>query len=168
MKGPLSMTIRAAAAAIAALAAASCASSDKPDAAASGIVAPDAGAPEIAIGALSDSTLPEGECGMVLWTLEAEQPTPIFRFVAGEGGSARLNGKEVKFLRTAASGAAGFGVSEEQSFDAEGVKASVKVRFGLGFDGGVYLERGLFTVETADGWRSVIPAAGIAGCRSKT
>jgi hypothetical protein len=40
------------------------------------------------------------------------------------------------------------------------------VRFSLGFDGGVYLERGLIVVEALDGWRTVAPSAGLAGCRS--
>jgi hypothetical protein len=46
------------------------------------------------------------------------------------------------------------------------MEVSVDARFSVGFDGGVYLERGLITVEAADGWRTVIPSAGLAGCRA--
>lgn len=125
------------------------------------------GEDDIVISALADASLPKGECGMILWTLEANQPAAILRLTAGKGAEIVVNGKVVKLAITNSSGAAGFGVYEEQSLAAAGITASVTVTFGLGFDGGSYLERGLVTIESATGWRTVIPAAGVAGCRSK-
>ena len=112
-------------------------------------------------------SIPKGRCGMVLWTAEGERPAPIFRFVSQEKATISVGGEEVVLERTQARGASGFGVSEEQIFvsEAEGLQVKVVAYFGLGFDGGSYLERGLITVETLDGWRSVTPAAGLAGCR---
>ena len=104
---------------------------------------------------------------MILWTLEANQPAAILRLISGKSADIVINGKPLKFEITASSGATGFGVYEEQSLAAGGITASVKVDFGLGFDGGSYLERGLVTIESATGWRTVIPAAGVAGCRSR-
>ncbi|NWG92459.1 MAG: hypothetical protein HXY21_08120, partial [Parvularculaceae bacterium] len=143
-----------------------CASSSAEKAAPSG-AAPSGAGGDLVVGALAESTIPKGECGMVLWTLEADQPTPIFRYPADEAAEIVIGGKLVKFAMTEATGASGYGVAEEQRFVAGGLTATVKVRFGLGFDGGAYLERGLLTIEAENGWRSVIPAAGIAGCRQK-
>lgn len=131
------------------------------------ITAAPSGDGDLMIGALAQSALPAGSCGMVLWTLEADQPTPIYRQIAGKDGEIVLNGKSLSLPVIEKSGASAFGVFEESALAAEKVTATVKVRFGLGFEGGVYLERGLLTFESETGWRSVIPAAGIAGCRAK-
>lgn len=149
-----------------ALIAAGCAS-DAANNSRQSVVAAPSGGGDVVIGALVDASLPKGECGMILWTLEENQPAPILRVTSGKGAEMVVNGASVKFALTDTAGAAGFGVFEDQSFSAEGLSASVKVRFGLGFDGGSYLERGLVTLESAAGWRAVVPAAGVAGCRSK-
>jgi hypothetical protein len=131
------------------------------------VVAAPSGAGDVVVGALADASLPKGECGMIVWTLEENQPAPILRVTSGKGAEMVVNGAPVKFTIAETSGAAGFGVFEDQNFTAEGYSATVKVRFGLGFDGGSYLERGLVTLESASGWRTVVPAAGVAGCRTK-
>jgi hypothetical protein len=123
---------------------------------------------DISLGALDGAAIPKGECGMVLWTLESERPTAIFRYVAGETAELSVNGSRREFALQQREGASGFGVFERQDFVADkGMKASVSVTFGLGFDGGAYLERGVISVTDANGWKLVTPAAGIAGCRSK-
>jgi len=133
----------------------------------SGVAAASVAGGDIIIDALPDPSLAKGDCGMILWTLDENQPAAVLRVASGKGAEMSVNGSVVKFAITQTSGAAGFGVFEEQSFAAEGLTATVKVRFGLGFDGGSYLERGLVTIESASGWRTVIPAAGVAGCRTK-
>lgn len=145
------------------LAAAACATAKSP-AAPEGAFA-DAGG--MTLGALEDAALQKGSCGMILWTLEAQRPMPIFRMTAGKAAEIVLNGKKVSLALADVGGASAFGVFEEAGMTGEGVVANVRARFGLGFDGGIYVERGLLTVETADGWRSVVPAAGVAGCRAK-
>ena len=149
-----------------ALALSGCASTAAKNAGNAVVAAPN-GAGDVVVGALADASLPKGECGMILWTLEENQPAAILRVTSGKGAEMSVNGAVVKFSITETSGAAGFGVFEDQSLAAEGLTASVKVRFGLGFDGGSYLERGLVTIESASGWRTVIPTAGVAGCRTK-
>lgn len=126
------------------------------------------GGPEaiVALGPLADASLKSGECGMILWTLDENRPAPVFRYVAGKGGEIVAGGRRVQLSRLETGGAAGFGVYERQTFtSADGLAVRVDSRFSLGFDGGSYLERGLVTVESPDGWRAVSPAAGIAGCR---
>jgi hypothetical protein len=119
------------------------------------------------LGALQEAAIPKGECGMILWTLESQRPTAIFRMTVGRGGDLVVNGKKVSLALSEIGGASAVGVFEDTSLAGEGLVVSVKARFGLGFDGGAYLEQGLLTVEDADGWRTVVPAAGVAGCRAK-
>ena len=124
------------------------------------------GADQLIFTPLPESALPKGKCGMILWTLESDLPAPILRYVAGQKAEIALNGAPAALALSDASGLSDYGVSEHQSFDnGDGQRLEVNVRFGLGFDGGSYLEHGLISLETGDGWRVVSPVAGIAGCR---
>lgn len=117
---------------------------------------------------LNEAALPPGKCGMILWTLDANAPTRILRYVSGETAQVAVNGAPVTLSLAETAGGSNFGVFERQVFvGGSGYDANVEVHFGLGFDGGVYLERGLVTVRSVSGWEIVAPAAGIAGCRSK-
>ena len=116
--------------------------------------------------AISESALPAGACGMVLWTLDDEQPRPIMRYIIGKGAVVGLNGGPATLRIVDARGPSRYGVSERQTFASEsGLTLTVEMRFGLGFEGGTYVERGLIAVEDPQGWRTVAPAAGLAGCR---
>ncbi len=117
--------------------------------------------------ALQSSSIPKGKCGMILWTLERDRPSPIFRYLAQEEAEFAVNNAPITAALTKAFGASAFGVAENQEFiDEDGaLKINVDVRFGLGFDGGAYVQSGLISIETQDGWRFVTPAAGIVGCR---
>ena len=126
--------------------------------------APDEG---LVFGPIAENALPGGSCGMVLWTLEDQTPQPILRFVPGKSAEANVNGVTRSFRLVEASGPSRYGVSERQVFTAEGgLDLTVTVAFGLGFDGGHYLERGLAVIEDGAGWRTVAPVAGLAGCRA--
>jgi len=121
----------------------------------------------IVLTAIEKPQIDSGECGVLLWTLDADRPVPILKFIVGHDGEIALEGKAQSLTLVKASGASGFGVYEElELVSAEGAAVSVSMQFGQGFDGGAYLQRGIITVENAAGWRSVTPAAGIAGCRS--
>jgi hypothetical protein len=144
--------------------AAACASSEKPSPVS---VAADARVDTaLLLTGLPDSALPKGKCGMILWTLESDRPMAVLKYVVGEGGEIGLNGALAKIKLEDASGVSAFGVFERQTFAGEsGFSASVSFQFGLGFNGGSYVERGLIAIEAANGWRLAAPTAGIAGCR---
>lgn len=119
------------------------------------------------LNALYDSKLPEKSCGMILWTLDAQRPSPVFRYIVGEKADIVIGGAPIQMVRTRAAGESAFGIFQNQEFQgADGVRMEVTSRLGSGFDSGVYLERGLIKVYASDGWSIVAPAAGIAGCRS--
>lgn len=115
---------------------------------------------------IDQSSLPAGNCGMVLWTVDEDRPKPIFRYISGDLAEAGINGRLVPLSLVRFDGASAFGVGERGFFEsALGLKLTVDADFGLGFEGGNYLEDGLITLEDASGWRTVAPVAGIAGCR---
>ncbi|MEO1251886.1 MAG: hypothetical protein AAFW81_06030 [Pseudomonadota bacterium] len=140
--------------------------------AATGPAAKDASAPTLsddgsfALTRVAESALPAGKCGMILWTLDERAPVPIFRYVAGETALVSINGAAVDLTLAETRGGGDYGVFEEQVFvGGAGYDARVVVNFGLGFEGGTYLERGVITVRSDTGWEIVAPTAGIAGCR---
>ena len=145
---------------------AGCATKPAPAPAAATAAPPSAEA-AVALGPLANASLPAGECGMILWTLDESRPAPVFRYIAGKSAEIAIAGRPIELTRIEGSGATGFGVFERQTFSGpEGLTVKVESRFSLGFDGGSYLERGLVSVASPDGWKAVSPAAGIAGCRS--
>ena len=115
-----------------------------------------------------DAAIPPGKCGLVLWTLDDREPRPVFRHLVGDDADAMLDGARASFALVDAKGASRFGVSEHQVFeDQDGLQAVVRVSFGLGFEGGIYVQEGIITMLAPDGWRTVTPAAGLIGCRRK-
>lgn len=150
------------AAALAPLLAAGCAATG------SNVAAPAAPSGEGAtLGALADSAIPKGECGMVLWAIDEDRPHPVFRYLVGKNrADVMRGGAGVSLTRTAGEGASSYGVFERQTFDSgAGLTLAVEARFSLPFDGGSYLEKGVIVAETGEGWRTLIPVAGLAGCR---
>lgn len=122
------------------------------------------------LGSLGETALPNGQCGMLLWTTEESggPPVLIFRYIAGGSAQAVVNGKPVELARIETSGATGFGVAEKQKFTSgSGLTVETSMRFGTAFNGGVWLQNGFVAAETSDGWRTIAPSAGIAGCRPK-
>ncbi|MEM6414001.1 MAG: hypothetical protein AAF720_05020 [Pseudomonadota bacterium] len=118
--------------------------------------------------AIPSPAIPRGTCGMILWTLDDEQPTPIMQYTVGEGATIALGGAIAPLELVETAGSSRFGVAEEQAFVGPGgLTLNVRVSFGLGFDGGQYLERSILVIEDKRGWRNVTPSAGLAGCRRK-
>lgn len=146
-------------------------SGEKPkltSAGAGGEVAPiSLGEGEKALTQIAEPRLPDKSCGMLLWTLESQRPVAIFRYVNGGNGEISISGRRVVLTLGEFSGAADFGVFERQVFvSEEGVTVETESKFGRGFDGGTYLERGLIKVRDESGWSIIAPAAGVAGCRN--
>ena len=119
------------------------------------------------LGVLTETQLPNRSCGMILWTLDANRPSPVFRYVSGKEAEIVVNDETIAFTRIRGTGDSGFGIYQYQEFESEaGLRLEVTSEFGAEFDGGSYLEQGLVKVHAPTGWSIVAPAAGIAGCRS--
>lgn len=137
-----------------------------PDSTADEVQSVSLGEGEQTLGRVAEANIPLEQCGMILWTLEAQRPVPVFRFISGKEGSIVLGLRPVSLDLQSFSGASDFGVFENQLFRSDdGLEVEITARFGVGFSGGAYLESGLIKVRDPSGWSVITPAAGIAGCR---
>lgn len=122
----------------------------------------------VVLGRLPNPTLPAGACGMIVWMMDSNAPVPVLRFVAGGGAQVSVGGKTVELARIETNGPSNFGIYEKQKFTSgAGLIVEVAAEFGTPFEGGTWLQNGIVAIESADGWRSVAPVAGVAGCRAK-
>lgn len=122
----------------------------------------------VVLGKLANPVLPAGSCGMLVWMLDGGAPIPVFRYVAGAGAQISVAGKNLELVRIESLGTVNFGISERQKFTSgAGLTLEINAEFGSPFEGGVWLQNGVVAIESADGWRSVAPIAGVAGCRQK-
>jgi hypothetical protein len=122
----------------------------------------------VVLGKLQNANLPAGACGMLIWMMDGDAPSPVFRYVSGAAGQISVSGKTLELARIETEGASNFGVHERQKFTSgAGMTVDLKVEFGTPFEGGLWLQNGLVAIESGDGWRTVAPVAGVAGCRAK-
>jgi len=118
-------------------------------------------------GVLSPRKLAVGECGMFLWSRNTERALVFF----GEGrGDARamIAGQEVNLKRAAVEGREAFGQFESQTYTAGNERLQIDVKFEHrdGMGRGVIIQPGTLTLINSDGWRTVLPVAGIVACYS--
>lgn len=117
------------------------------------------------IDSLPEDGLPDGECGLLLWTVEDQKPVLIFREVVGETAGMMLDGAPATLSLRSASGDSRYGVSSTQEFTSGQISISVTIDFGRNFDGGAYVEHGRISVHGPNGWERAAPVAGLVGCR---
>lgn len=119
----------------------------------------------IVVGALAPRELAAGQCAMFLWM---KQGRAQFVFYADSDGTAvmRLNGEERRFSRIAAEGDPAFGQYTRQRFDADDweLALTVAVEARRGLVGGAVIPRGALRVVEPDGWKRVLPVAGLIAC----
>jgi len=119
----------------------------------------------IEVGALAPRNLAAGQCAMFLWM---KQGRAQFVFYAESDGTAvmRLNGEERRFSRIAAEGDPAFGQYTRQRFDAGDweLALTVAVEARRGLLGGAVIPRGALRVVEPEGWKRVLPVAGLIAC----
>ncbi|ADM09782.1 hypothetical protein PB2503_08634 [Parvularcula bermudensis HTCC2503] len=121
--------------------------------------------------ALGRYSIPQGRCGLVLWTLAAGKAVPVFQSISGGETTMKIEGTPVLLLQTGQAGEARVGIPAFQTFEAMTpsngrVDIETRAAWGVGFPGGAYVERGTITLTGENGWKRVLPIAGIAGCRA--
>ncbi|MGV6801446.1 MAG: hypothetical protein ACWA5L_05935 [bacterium] len=116
---------------------------------------------------LSVERLPSGKCGMMLWTLNQDQPIFIFQAIVGEGAQMVLDGQLTNLTLVNQAGDMRHNVATKQDYHANdpAVDISLESEFGLRFEGGSYVEHGILSLSNEQGWERVTPVAGLAGCR---
>jgi len=120
---------------------------------------------------LGVENLPQGQCGMLLWTLKANQPVLVFRAIAGGEGLMVLDGNKAALASTQQAGEVKFGLGAQQSWvlkrqsKADIEVVTIDVTYGENFPNGIYVQDGVIKIINKDGWERVIPVAGLSGCR---
>ncbi|MEO1041010.1 MAG: hypothetical protein AAFX52_01845 [Pseudomonadota bacterium] len=120
---------------------------------------------------LANSSIPSGQCGMILWSQMGARTVPIFRSVGITKASMTVEQEPIDFILADQSGVIRLGMAEQQDFvsgpsNNGPVGAKLRFEWGQAFPGGSYVQRGTLTVSGADGWERVMPVAGIAGCKA--
>ncbi|MEM6913782.1 MAG: hypothetical protein AAF511_07370 [Pseudomonadota bacterium] len=120
---------------------------------------------------LANSSIPSGQCGMILWSQMGSRTVPIFRSVGTTTATMTVEEEPIDFVLAGQSGAIRLGMAEAQDFvsgPSRNGPVGAKLRFAWGqaFPGGSFVQRGTLTVSGADGWERVMPVAGIAGCKA--
>lgn len=124
------------------------------------------------LGALGTAyAMPRGRCGMILYTAASGRSVPVFRSLDDATGVMEIDGELVSLDLVASRGEMRAGQGARQTYHARSraageVVIDVDAVWGTPFPGGTYVERGLVTLTAGDGWRRVLPVAGIAGCKA--
>lgn len=116
-------------------------------------------------GILVSANIPQGRCGMILWTRSGANAVPIFRSVDDGRASMVIDGEDVTLSLTGRGGESRLGIPAVQRFAAEGAEVTVRAVWGQPFPAGAYVQDAAVTIQGADGWTRIVPTAGIAGCK---
>ncbi|NBB14798.1 hypothetical protein GVN21_05395 [Caulobacter sp. SLTY] len=116
---------------------------------------------------IAQQQLAPGQCALFLWARTS--PARRILMATQNPASARiaLKGRTLDLPLTAWDGEAHMGIHEVQTFSANGVTITVrfdgKAREGL--VGGLVAENGSVEIRDAEGWETVVPAAGMLACQ---
>ncbi len=115
---------------------------------------------------LPAQTLNVGECGLFLWT-RREQPEFIFFSKAGSDDALLWIDGEVADLNRVALGGDIFGqqLTEQDFAFGGGRMVELRMEPGEQLVGGQRVPEASLTVIDAEGWRTMIPVAGVTACQ---
>ncbi len=122
------------------------------------------------LGVLGPYGVPQGRCGMILYTLAGATPVPIFRSTDDGNALMDIEGTLTQLTLVGRAGETRMAIPGSQYFQGNlstgmGVQVAAVTQWGNSFRGGAYVQQGTITLTAADGWSRVVPVAGIAGCR---
>ncbi|MBK5911650.1 hypothetical protein CCR85_09140 [Rhodothalassium salexigens] len=118
------------------------------------------------VGMLPAQTLPAGECGLFLWPKQVNARLLLFSLSGEATARLMLDGRERTLPRTAAEGPSYYGQFLRQTFAGDGFEVAVRLvaEPGQGVVNGALVRRASVRVVAEDGWRYVLPAAGLIAC----
>ncbi|WP_293611089.1 hypothetical protein [Ponticaulis sp.] len=115
---------------------------------------------------LAPQTLAVGECGLFLWT-RREQPEFVFFSKAGTEQAKFWHAGQTHELSRIAVGGQIFGqqLSEQDFSLPDGRSAELRMTPGEMLVGGQRIPEASLTIIDAEGWRTMIPVAGVTACQ---
>lgn len=122
-------------------------------------------------GALASYNIPPGRCGMVLWAKAGTDTVPVFQALQDGSAVMEIDGKMTQMVRYSAQGEARAAMPNIQRYNAlltqtDVIQVEVSTVWGNQFPGGSYVKNGTIILTGPDGWKRVMPVAGIAGCKA--
>lgn len=128
-----------------------------------------AGPPEpVPFEELPPQRLDSGQCALFLWTRETPPRRVFMALQTPALARLKINGGIVELPRVSAEGEAVFGHPPVQRYAGAGYEMTVRIQAEVrsGMAGGAVAPSASIEYRSADGWQTVIPAAGIVGCQS--
>ena len=126
------------------------------------------GPAEATLGEVPAQQLNKGQCALVLWS----HKSPPLRFLVSLSDPAvvrvQLEGKLVEIARVAQSGQPFYGQFPDQRYRGNGVSLGVSfsVDGATALAGGAVVSSAVVEYADANGWTTVIPAAGLIACQT--
>lgn len=125
----------------------------------------------IAVGTVPPQRLEDGECGLFLWTRDAQRRLVFVGRPAQNAGVMVIGGDEVTLNRRAIEGAPAFGAAARERYIVEESDTEVKLRLDFAerrdISGGALVPRGTLRVSRPKGWATVLPVGGLVACEGR-
>lgn len=118
---------------------------------------------------LPPQTMEPGECGLFLWT-RREQPQFVFFALSGQDTAQYwLEGETIALSRTALGGDIfGQQLTEQDFADSAGRAYQLRMTPGDVLVGGQRIPEATLTMIDPEGWKTLVPLAGVSACQPET
>ncbi|WP_262696263.1 hypothetical protein [Kordiimonas aquimaris] len=119
------------------------------------------------ISALPGQTLEDSTCGLFLWLRRDDAPLIFFQRSNDPSATMILDGVSQSLPRISATELIGFNFFENQTFENNAFKLSVKTKAEAvrSIRQGIKIETGSISMTTNNGWSAALPVAGVVGCK---
>jgi hypothetical protein len=123
--------------------------------------------PDFSIETLEPQTLEVGECGLFLWSRDAEPKLMMVAYDKPGMVRLRANDRIMTLPRVAFSGENASGHFEKQRYADDGLTINVEVKFDEArtLRDGAYIKEGVMRITSKRGWDTLIPVGGLAACQ---
>lgn len=123
---------------------------------------------EVPLEEIPAQRLDSGQCALFLWT-RGSPPRRVFMALQSPAlARVKVGGRVLDLPRVGWEGEAVFGHPAMQRFAGSGLELKVTIQADArsGLVGGAVAPTATIEYRSADGWETVIPAAGMVGCQS--
>ena len=126
---------------------------------------PGSGAPQIQIPQLTARTLDNGDCGLFVWSADAQRRFTLYAGPGGAGSVWHDGDTERSLNRISTSGEPAQGQFPHQSFTAGTAELHLDLRAPQSIEGGMRYKAGVLKISGRDDWEKTVPVVGLATCR---
>lgn len=116
---------------------------------------------------LPGQTLTDGECGLFLWLKREDAPLVLFQRSGQAHAMMNIDGRPQKLMQSIASGQTALTFYTHQQFEADDLKATLKVTMqrDQSLRQGLKVPSGTIAVQDGAGWSAVLSVAGAVACK---